>query len=115
MKKLLLILVLLLSGFTALPGNLPVRMEISSTYFSVDTSGIVPDKEGAITQFAPGVFLAHNYLSGKYFTVNTVASEEVFAPLVARASTRFHPDISTGIGKYVLSPAIKAVDPFNGA
>jgi hypothetical protein len=72
MKKLLLALALLLCGFTQLPGNLPVRMEIASTYFSIDTSGIVPDKEGAITQFAPGVFLAHNYLSGKYFTGDNV-------------------------------------------
>lgn len=72
MKKLLFIIVLLLSGFIALPGNLPVNMEIDSTYFVVDNNGKPPDVDGAVARFADNVYIAHDVLAGRYFNGDNI-------------------------------------------
>ncbi len=55
-----------------LPGNIPVRMEIASTYFQIDTSGIAPNVDGVVAQFYDNVYIAHDVLAGRYFNGDNV-------------------------------------------
>ena len=75
---LIFIMALLTSGFVFIPsthgsaavmeGNGDsINIEINGMLFAVDNGGIPPTTDDAIAEFVDDVYIAHNFLAGKYF------------------------------------------------
>jgi hypothetical protein len=55
------------SSMVSIGDNNPVMIEISGIEFDVDTTGVINNEDGVITEFIDNIYMAHNNLAGKYF------------------------------------------------